>query len=342
MKSGLKNALYALILLLAIGLTWTYRLQNSLEPMKLEGKTMGTSYHITYFDKKNRNLQNAVDSLLVLVNKSINTYDSTSEISRFNRAQRSIKFKLPYFFPPLKKSQEVVVGSQGAYDPTVMPLVNAWGFGPKKVERPDTAEVLAARAFVGFEKIGFNQDSVWKNDPHVQLDFSAIGQGYGADVIADFFRSKSIENFFIELGGEGVAWGKNLNEEKGWEIGVLDPGSDYIEKKFKAYVVLNNRAFTTSGNYFNYREVDGVRYSHTIDPQTGFPVQRELLSATVFAADCSTADAWATAFMSMGHVKGQKILAAHPELDALFIYSSAEGIKTYITDGISAAVRIQP
>ncbi len=342
MKSGLKNALYTLTLLLAIGVAWIYRLQNSLEPTKLEGKTMGTSYHITYFDKKNRNLQNAVDSLLVLVNKSINTYDTSSEISRFNRALRSIKFKLPYFFPPLKKSQEVVVGSQGAYDPTVMPLVNAWGFGPKKVERPDTAEVLAARAFVGFEKISFNQDSVWKNDPHVQLDFSAIGQGYGADVIADFFKSKAIENFFVELGGEGVAWGKNLKEGRGWEIGILDPGSDYIEKKFKAYAVLNNKAFTTSGNYFNYREVDGIRYSHTIDPQTGFPVQHELLSATVFAADCSTADAWATAFMSMGHVKGQNVLTTHPELDALFIYSSAEGIKTYITDGIRAAVRIQP
>lgn len=342
MKSGLKNALYTLIILLVIGLAWTYRSKNAPEPVKLEGNTMGTSYHITYFDKKNRNFQNAVDSLLVLVNKSINTYDSTSEISRFNRARRSIKFKLPYFFPPLKKSQEVVAGSKGAYDPTVMPLVNAWGFGPRKVERPDTTEILAARDFVGFEKISFNKDSVWKNDPRVQLDFSAIGQGYGADVIADFFKSKAIENFFVELGGEGVAWGKNLKEGKGWEIGILDPGFEYIEKKFKAYVMLNNKAFTTSGNYFNYREVDGIRYSHTIDPHTGFPVQHELLSATVFAGDCSTADAWATAFMSMGHIKGQKILTDHPELDALFIYSTSEGIKTYITDGISAEVQIQP
>lgn len=342
MKSGLKNALYALVLLLAIWLAWIYRSRNSPRPIRLEGKTMGTSYHITYFDKQNRNFQNAVDSLLMLVNKSINTYDSTSEISLFNRAQRSIKFRLPYFFPPLKKSQEVVAGSEGAYDPTVMPLVNEWGFGPKKVERPDTAEILAARAFVGFEKIGFNQDSVWKNDPHVQLDFSAIGQGYGADVIAVFFKSKTIENFFVELGGEGVAWGKNLKEGKEWEIGILDPGADYVEKKFKAYATLNNKAFTTSGNYFNYREVDGIRYSHTLDPHTGFPVQRELLSATVFATDCSTADAWATAFMVMGHVKGQQILKAHPELDALFIYSSSEGIKTYVTDRISADIRIQP
>jgi FAD:protein FMN transferase len=342
MNSRVKNALYSLILLLGIGAVWYYRKQNSNDPIKLEGKTMGTSYHITYFDDRHRNFQDSVDSLLVLINKSINTYDTTSEISRFNRAQRSLVFRLPYFFPPLKKSQEVVTGSQGAYDPTVMPLVNAWGFGPKKIERPDTAEVLAARAFVGFEKISFNKDSIWKNDPRVQIDFSAIGQGYGADVIADFFKSKSLKNFFIELGGEGVAWGKNIRDDRIWEIGVLDPNSDYIEQKFKAYAVLKNKGFTTSGNYFNYREVDGKKYSHTIDPVSGFPVEHELLSATVFAADCSTADAWATAFMSMGHIKGIETLKSHPELDVFFIYSYADGIKTYVSDGIKEDIRIQP
>lgn len=342
MNSRVKNAVFTALLLLAIWLVWKYRDQESLRPIKLEGKTMGTSYHITYFDKQNRNFQSAVDSLMGLVNKSISTYDSTSEISQFNRSKSTFHFKLPYFYPPLKKSREVVAGSEGAYDPTVMPLVNAWGFGPRKILRPDTAEILAARAFVGFEKIDFNADSIWKNDSHVQLDFSAIGQGYGADVIADFFKSKLIENFFIELGGEGVAWGENINEGRIWEIGILDPNSDYFEQKFKAYAALKNKGFTTSGNYFNYREVDGKKYSHTIDPLTGFPVQHELLSATVFANDCSTADAWATAFMSMGHIKGIEILKSHPELDVLFIYSSGDGIKTYSTSGITPDLRIQP
>jgi thiamine biosynthesis lipoprotein len=341
MNSRVKNALYTLALLVVLWLGWRLK-QQPLDPIKLEGKTMGTSYHITYFDVLNRNFQNSVDSLMRLVNKSINTYDTTSEISRFNRAQRSLDFSLPYFYPPLKKSQEVFAGSQGAYDPTVMPLVNAWGFGPKKIIRPDTAEVQAARAFVGFEKIGFNSDSVWKTDARVQIDFSAIGQGYGSDVIADFFKSKSVDNFFIELGGEGVAWGKNLKEDRLWEIGVLDPNSDYIERKFTAYATLNNRGYSTSGNYFNYREVDGRKYSHTIDPVSGFPVQHALLSATVFAADCSTADAWATAFMSMGHEKGIELLMNHPELEVLFIYSSPEGHKTYASPGIRADLRIQP
>lgn len=341
MNSRVRNALFSLLLLLAMWLVWRYRNPTS-EEMKLEGKTMGTSYHITYFDPLDRNFQFAVDSLLKVVNKSINTYDTASEISRFNRAKHSVRFELPYFFPPLKKSKEVVIGSLGAYDPTVMPLVNAWGFGPRKIERPDTAEVLAARAFVGFEKIDFNEDSVWKNDPRVQLDFSAIGQGYGADVIADFFKSKSIVNFFVELGGEGVARGKNLKEGRLWEIGILDPHSDYVEQKFKAYAKLENKGFTTSGNYFNYREVDGIRYSHTIDPITGFPVQHALLSATVFATDCATADAWATAFMSMGHEKAMEILKNHPELDVFFIYSSTDGLKTFVSNGVRADLRIQP
>ena len=337
-----KNVIYSLVLILAIGLVWLYRQPRMTATHKLEGATMGTTYHITYFDEKERNFQQSVDSLLLLVNKSINTYDSTAEISQFNNAARVYVFKLPYFLPPLKKSLEVVTGSQGAYDPSVMPLVNAWGFGPKKVIRPDTAEILAKKAFVGFEKINFNNDSVWKSDPRVQLDFGGIGQGYGADVIADFLRSKGINNFFVELGGEGVAMGKNLIEDRFWEIGILDPNSDYVEQKFTALSSLKNQGFSTSGNYFNYRIVDGKKYSHTLDPVSGFPVQHELLSATVFAADCSTADAWATAFMSMGHIKGIEILKSHPELSVLFIYSSPTGIKTYVSDAMAAEIRIQP
>ncbi len=221
-----------------------------------------------------------------------------------------------------------------------MPLVNAWGFGPKKIDRPDTNEVIRVREYVGFQKINFNNDSVWKSNPHVQLDFSAIGQGYGADVIADFFRSKSIADFFIELGGEGVAHGKNILENRSWQISILDPTSDEMESKFVGYVALKNKGYTTSGNYYNYRVVDGKRYSHTIDPMSGFPVQHELLSATVFADDCATADAWATAFMSLGHIKGIEILNRHPELDVVFVYSSAEGNRTYISEEIKEVVTL--
>lgn len=330
----MKNALYGLALLLVLWGVYTYRQSQRLPAIRLEGQTMGTTYHITYFDQRGRDFQQAVDSVLVAVNQSINTYDSTSEVSRFNRSTRSFRFERLHFFEPLRISRVVVTGSYGAYDPTVMPLVNAWGFGPRKVERPDTAEILTIRQFVGFEKINFNTDSVWKSDPRVQLDFGGIGQGYGADAVASFLRSKDVRDFFVELGGEGLAAGKNLMEGRDWEIGILDPQSDYVEQKFKARAMIRNKAFSTSGNYFNYREVDGQRYSHTIDPVSGFPVQRELLSATVFAEDCATADAWATAFMCMGHEKAIEALKGHPELSAFFIYSSDSGIRTYASESL--------
>jgi thiamine biosynthesis lipoprotein len=331
-----KNAIYAGVLLLAIWGVYSYRRAQLLEPVRLEGQTMGTTYHITYFDPEGRNFQRSVDSVLVVVNQSINTYDTASDISRFNRSERSFRFEGPHFYAPLAISRTVVTGSRGAYDPTVMPLVNAWGFGPRKVLRPDTAEILAVRQYVGFEKINFNKDSVWKSDPRVQLDFGGIGQGYGADAVANFLRSKGVTDFFVELGGEGLAAGKNFSENRYWEIGILDPNSDYVEQKFKARAVLKDMAFSTSGNYFNYREVDGKKYSHTIDPVSGFPVQRELLSATVFATDCSTADAWATAFMSMGHLAGMEVLQSHPELGVFFVYSSPEGIRTFVSDNMAA------
>jgi thiamine biosynthesis lipoprotein len=342
MNPRIKNSLYTLFLLLLMGAVYLYRKDWSPMPIRLEGGTMATTYHVTYFDKQQRNFQVSVDSLLVEVNKSINNYDSLSEVSRFNRSGRSFAFERTHFFEPLRVSRGVVTGSQGAYDPTIMPLVNAWGFGPRKIERPDTAEVLAVRSFVGFEKIDFNSDSVWKSDPRVQIDFGGIGQGYGADVIAGFLRAKGIENFFVELGGEGVALGKNLAEDRYWEIGILDPNSDYVEQRFKARATLRNQGFSTSGNYFNYREVDGKKYSHTIDPITGFPVQRELLSATVFAADCATADAWATAFMSMGHEKGIALLNQHPELSVLFIYSGKDGIHTFVSESMQGSLTVEP
>src|SRR5690349_6781084 len=287
MNNRARNVIYSLVLLAAVLAVWKYRQNNA--PIQIEGKTMGTSYHITYFDDRDRNFKGQVDSILVLVNKSISTWDSTSEISRFNKSQRSVRFQLPYFYKPLMVSQGVVAESQGAYDPTVMPLVNAWGFGPKKIDSPDTATIELVKNYVGFEKLKFNEDSVWKIDPRVQLDFSGIGQGYGADVLTDFLKSKGIQNALVEVGGEGMAIGKNTATDKPWTLGIVDPLQPTV---YKGYVTLADKSFSTSGNYFNYREVNGRRYSHTIDPHTGYPTTRAILSASVFAPDCTTADAW--------------------------------------------------
>jgi thiamine biosynthesis lipoprotein len=200
---------------------------------------------------------------------------------------------------------------------------------------PDKRVVDSLKAFVDYRQILLVKDSIQKSDPRVQLDFGGIGQGYGADVIADFLRSRKILNFLVELGGEGIASGRNLKTNASWRIGVLDPHSTQEEQRFKAYVGLQNRSFTTSGNYFNYRIVKGRKYGHTIDPRTGYPVQHSLLSASVFAGDAATADAWATALMVAGVQEAKTLLNAHPELDALLIFSADTGsIQTYATPGI--------
>ncbi len=189
-------------------------------------------------------------------------------------------------------------------------------------------------------KIILQQDSILKFDKRAQLDFGGIGQGYGADVIADFLRTKSITNMLVEVGGEGMACGINVKTDKPWNIGILDPNSTQENQFFKAYASLENRSFTTSGNYFNYKIVEGKKYSHTIDPLTGFPVQREILSASVFAKDGTTADGWATAFMVMGHERAIEILKQQKELEAFLVFTTPDGkIDTYITDGIKPFIK---
>jgi thiamine biosynthesis lipoprotein len=337
MTARTKNAIYSLLLIVSVMAVWWWRNRNT--PMLIEGKTMGTSYHITYFDDADRDFKTQVDSILRLVNKSISTWDSTSEISRFNQAQRSIKFELPYFLPPLQVSQKIVTLSHGAFDPTVMPLVNAWGFGPKKIEKPDTLEVEKVKAYVGFEKLGFNQDSIWKNDPRVQLDFSGIGQGYGADVIADFLKSKGVINALVEVGGEGMALGKNIQTDKPWLLGLVNP---LQPETFIGYINLENKSFSTSGNYFNYRVVDGRRYSHTIDPTTGYPTTKAILCASVFSDDCTTADAWATAIMSMGHEKAIELLRNQPNVGVCLIFSTESGgVERFVSENVAGLISFE-
>ena len=343
MDNRKKNIIYSAVLLITILIVWLYRKNDVSEPIKVEGKTMGTTYHVTYFDSKNRDFKSSIDSLLVVVNKSINNYDSTSEVSRFNRSKAGIAINLPYFFPPVEKAKEIFQASDGAFDPTVMPLVNAWGFGAGKQINPDSAQIDSIKTFVGFEKVQFTKDSIWKSEPRVQLDFGGIGQGFGADVITGFLRAKGIANMLVELGGEGMAVGKNIKTGKSWEIGILDPNSTYENQFFKAYISLRDKSFTTSGNYFNYREIDGKKYSHTIDPDTGFPAQHAILSASIFATDCTTADAWGTAMMVMGHEKAIELVKKHPELDVLLMYSNAEGkVETFMTPGIQSFVKLEP
>lgn len=331
---------YKNIALLLIALAWMPEAcAQPPQPVRISGNTMGTTYHITYFDRAGRNVKREIDSLLVVINRSISNYDPASEVSRFNRSPRGIALHSAYLTEPLRLASEVYRASDGALDLTVMPLVDAWGFGPGRELDMNTQRVDSIRQFVGFNKILIKEDSIVKTDPRVQLDFGGVGQGYGADVLARLLKTKGINNYLVEIGGEGIASGHNLNTGQPWRIGILDPASSLDNQFFKAYVSLPEGAFTTAGSYFNYREVEGRRYSHTIDPLTGYPVDRALLSVSVFAADCLTADAWDTAFMVMGHEKTIAILKNHPELQALLLYTDEDGsVTSYATPGIEKAI----
>ena len=304
---------------------------------------MGTTYRVIYFDEPHqRDFKGSVDSLLQDVNKAINTYDPESEISKFNKSEKGISLKLPYLYDILQKAKKIFNASGGAFDPTVMPLVNAWGFGPGKSDVLSRKEVDSLKQLVGFERIDFNRERVTKTDARVQLDMGGIGQGYGADIIAGFLQSKGIRHLLVELGGEGLACGRNLEKDQPWTIGILDPNSTQDRQFFKAYVKLRNKAFTTSGNYFNFRIIDGRKIGHTIDPVSGYPVESSLLSVSVFATDCTTADAWATAFMVMGIEKAVAMVNKARGLDALFIYSGEDGdIRTHVTRGIEKEVILE-
>jgi thiamine biosynthesis lipoprotein len=201
---------------------------------------------------------------------------------------------------------------------------------------PDSMTILLLKSLVNFNNIIFDSVHVQKTEPGISLDFSAIAKGYGVDVVGKLLMQKGIENFLVEIGGEITCRGIN---DKGtpWTTGIEDPGTDIFERKLKAVVGLKNKAIATSGNYRNYYVKDGKKYAHTISPYTGYPVDHSMLSTTVIADDCMTADAYATAFMVLGIDAAKPIINDHPELDAYFIFSDTDGeIQTFMTDGFGS------
>jgi len=327
-----RKRILPLLLIMVLIVVWYMRQPQPL--VELHGTTFGTiSYTIKYKDKQNRDFKTSVDSLLVVFNNAVSHYIPNSELSKFNK-DSVITFSLPYLYPVLKASKQVYEKSAGGFNPAVMPLVNAWGFGPDKSMEPDSVTIDSLLKFTRFELVRFDSIQAWKLDKRLQLDFSAVAKGQGVDAVMLFLQSKGIENVFVEIGGEVNARGTNAYG-KPWKIGILDPASDALNQSYIATVDLENRAVATSANNFNYVIKEGVRYTHTIDPITGYPAHSRILSASVFANDCMTADAYATAFMVVGHEKAKEIAESDPELEAFLVYSLPNGgIETYVTNGL--------
>ncbi len=308
------------------------------EPIKLEGFAQGTTYHITYFDSLNRDLQPEIEKILADFDKSVSTYIPNSIISRINANDKKVVVD-QYFITCFNKAKEVWKNTNGAFDPTVYPLVNAWGFGPGKKQKIEKSKIDSILQFVGFDLISLKGHKIIKKDPRVALDFNAFAQGYSVDVVSNFLNSKGIKSYIVEIGGEVFAKNKKPNGDN-WKIGIEKP----IDNKegtndFKAIVKLENLAVATSGNYRRFILEDGIKYHHHLDPKTGYPTKNNLLSASVFSKECISSDANATGILVMGLEKAKEFLKNHPELQAYLIYSDDQGnYQIYETPGISTLV----
>ena len=303
-----------------------------------EGFVFGTMYKITYQSKEN--LKKEIEAELRKVDNSLSPFNKRSVITRINdNTDLSADSMLVYVYNMARSISEE---TQGAYDITVAPLVNAWGFGFKTQAFPDSAKIDSLLRVVGYRKIRLTPEGKFeKRDPRVMLDCSSIAKGFGVDCVARLLESKGIRNFMVEIGGEVVVKGENPKMEK-WRIGINRPVDDSlaVNQELQTVLEITDAGMATSGNYRNFYYKDGKKYAHTIDPRTGYPVQHNILSSTVIADNCAKADAYATAFMVLGLDSAKIICNAHPELDAYFIYEDKEGkLRTYSTEGMKKYMR---
>ncbi len=310
------------LLILLIGSILIIRQQHTMPYQHDSGTVFGTIYHITY--QSNDNLQAEIENELKKVDQSLSPFNETSIISHVNRNE---KVEVDGMFTEVfNLAEKISQDTDGAFDITVAPMVNVWGFGFKKGVEPGKQVLDSIRALVGYHKVKLVGKHIVKQNPNIMLDCSAIAKGYGSDVVARLLRRKGIQNFMVEIGGEVVTCG-NSEKRVPWRIGVNKPTDDSLSTNGELQTVLNvtDMAMATSGNYRNFYYKNGKKYAHTIDPKTGYPVQHNILSATVLAKECAIADAYATSFMVMGLDGAKKILEKHPELLAYLIYADAKG-----------------
>ncbi len=314
------------LLLLIVGTVLIIRQQHDQPYQHNKGAIFGTTYSITY--QSGDDLHDEILAELQRVDASLSMFNETSTISRINRNESVETDEM--FNEVFTLAQKVSEETDGAFDMTVAPLVNAWGFGFKQGMPPTPHVIDSLRQLVGYKKVTLatsqnqQETSIVKADPRIMLDGSAIAKGYGCDRVAKLLRRKDIKNYMIEIGGEVVTNGVNPNRVA-WRIGVTKPQEEGSQEGLQTILNVSDKAMATSGNYRRFYYKDGKKYAHTIDPKTGHPVQHSLLSATVLAPSCAEADAYATSFMVMGLQRSQELLKRHPELMAYLIYTDAQG-----------------
>ncbi|MDL2296545.1 FAD:protein FMN transferase [Bacteroidales bacterium OttesenSCG-928-B11] len=296
--------------------------QNDLH--KINGNGLGTYYQITYIGKDAPDLKPQIDSLLQYYSQQFSIFDTTSIVHHLNINKTN---EVPdEFINLIEKSLEISLKTGGAFDITIAPLVSYWGFAQEEFTSIDSAHIDSLRSFIGYQNIIVSNNVLLKTDDRIKLNFNAIAKGYIVDRVTDFLLAQGFNNFIVDIGGEMFCMGDKNG--KPWQVGIQRPTSDRNGNFDSAHILpLTSKAIATSGNYRNYKELNGERYTHIINPKTGFPERSSLLSVSVIANDCATADALATAFMVMGLEESTRFLEANPEYEALFISIEEEGFK---------------
>lgn len=337
MKKNVKrNFLAVAILLLAT--IWIVAKKNSesnqaIPYNSVNGLVFGTIYNITY--QYDDDLKQAIEAELKRFDLSLSPFNDSSTITRVNRNEDIATDS--FFQACFNRSMDVSKQTNGAFDITIAPLANAWGFGFKKGTFPDSLMIDSLLQITGYQKVQLVNGKVVKQDPRIMLSCSAIAKGYAVDVVGQLLDSKGIKNYMVDIGGEIVVKGHSPRNSL-WSIGINKPVDDSlsINQELQTVLQLTDVGMATSGNYRNFYHKDGKKYAHTIDPRTGYPVLNTILSATVIAQDCMTADALATAFMVMGVEEAETFANAHPTIDAYFIYSGEKGeFKTFYTKNMT-------
>ncbi len=298
----------------------------------LEGYTQGTTFRIIY--KSSEKFDVEIYEMLKEFDMSLSNYEKQSIISRINRNEPDVELN-EIFVNFFNKSHEVFKKSDGYFDITVGPLVNAWGFGVDEKRTADSSKIDSLIELVGMDKIKIENNRIVKQDSRIFLDANAIAQGQSVDYVCEFFEKENIHNYMVEIGGEVRAKGLNDKGEI-WRIGIDKPieGSSVEDAELQAIIKLDNKSLSTSGNYRKFYEYKGTKYAHSINPKTGYPERDKILSASIIANECSIADAFATACMVMGFEKAIKMLNENKDIEGYFIYAGVDGeFEVYQTSG---------
>lgn len=314
--------------------------KRELHEIKIQGSTFGSYYTVVYYDQQNRNLQEPIELIFKEIDSSLSTYNAKSLISEINTGDIGWYKLDEHLKTILNHAKEISENTQGAFDITVGPLVNAWGFGFKNKANIDSTLIDSLLQYVGNEYLVLKNDTFYKSFAQLTLDVNAIAPGYAADVVAAYLENSGIESYIVEIGGEVVAKGTKPDNSP-WKVGIEKPATAKDSPQvLKAVFEIKNQAVATSGNYRNYYIKDGIKYAHTINPKTGYPVTHSLLSATVVAKDGLTADAYATAFMVMGYDKTIEFINKNNLIHVYLIYSSDEGaLSTFMSPQLEKLIK---